>query len=129
MAPSGRDPSTVDGAVLDRPDRYVAVAESDGRIVGVGGVHLDEARLLGVFVHPDRGGEGIGRALLGDVESRAREAGLDAVTVFGALNAAGFYEACGFERVGRASGGAGGPLGAYDTGDAGIPAVELRKEL
>jgi ribosomal protein S18 acetylase RimI-like enzyme len=139
MAPPDRDPAAVNGAILAREERYVAVAEADrsgvggGRVVGVGGVHLDDGRLLGVFVHPDRVGEGIGRALFEDIEARAGAAGLDDLTIHSALNAVGFYEAVGFERVGEASGrappGAGGPLGSYDTGTTDIRARVLRKEL
>jgi len=141
MAPPDRDPGSVDGAILARGERYVAVAvtEADGsvdevsRVVGVGGVHLDDGRLLGVFVHPDRVGEGIGRALFEDIEMRARAAGLDTLTIHSALNAVGFYEAVGFEQVagadGTAASGAGGPLGPYDTETTDIRARVLRKEL
>ena len=149
MAPPDRAPAAVDGAILAREERYVAVAEAgadgdgDGNgdrdgdggsgVVGTGGVHLADGRLLGVFVHPDRVGEGIGRALFEDIEARAKAAGLDDLTIHSALNAVGFYEAVGFERVGEASGrapsGAGGPLGSYDTGTTDIRARVLRKEL
>jgi putative acetyltransferase len=143
MAPPDRDPAAVDGAILAREQRYVAVAVSEpaadrggneaGRIVGVGGVHLEDGRLLGVFVHPDRTGEGIGRALFGDIETRARTAGLDALTIHSALNAVGFYEAVGFERVedadGTAASGAGGLLGPYNTETTDIRAHVLRMEL
>ncbi len=140
MAPPDRDPEAVDGAILTREERYVAVAETEagsgsdaGQVVGVGGVHLEDGRLLGIFVHPDRAGEGIGRALFGDIEARARTAGLDALTIHSALNAVGFYEAVGFERVedadGTAVSGAGGPLGPYDTETTDIRAHVLRTEL
>lgn len=142
MAPPDRDPEAVDGAILAREERYVAVAVSEpaadadedgGEVVGVGGVHLEDGRLLGIFVHPDRAGEGIGRALFGDIEARARTAGLDALTIHSALNAVGFYESVGFVQVegaeGRTGSGVGGPLGPYDTETADIRAHVLRKEL
>lgn len=141
MAPSDRDFESVDGEILAREERYVVVAvtEADGnegesgRVVGVGGVHLEDGRLLGVFVHPDRVGEGIGRALFEDIQARARAAGLDGLTIHSALNAVGFYEAVGFERVEGASENApsegGGPLGSYDTETTDIRARVLRKEL
>lgn len=141
MAPPDRTPEAVDGAILARGERYVAVAvtEADGsvdeggRVVGVGGVHLDDGRLLGVFVHPDRTGEGIGRALFEDIETRARAAGLGTLTIHSALNAVGFYEAVGFEQVagadGTAASGAGGPFGPYDTETTDIRARVLRKKL
>lgn len=136
MAPPDRNPESVDGTVLAREGRYVAVAESAAngdRVVGVGGVHLADGRLLGVFVHPDRVGDGIGRALFEDIEERARAAGLDTLTIHSALNAVGFYESVGFEQVeaahGSAGSGVGGPLGPYDTETANIRARVLRKEL
>lgn len=148
MAPPDRDPAAIDGAILAREERYVAVAEADAdgagdgdgdeggeapRVVGVGGVHLADGRLLGVFVHPHRTGEGIGRALFEDIEARARAADLDALTIHSALNAVGFYEAVGFEEVegagGTAASDAGGPLGPYDTETTDIRARVLRKEL
>lgn len=130
MAPPDRDPDAVDGGILARSDRYVAVAELDGTLVGVGGVQLETGQLLGVFVHPDHMGEGVGSALYERLEARAREAGLETLTIRSALNAVEFYEACGFERGERTAGeSAGGPLGAYDATEGGIDAVELRKVL
>lgn len=157
MAPPDRNPERVDGSILARENRYVAVAEAGaeaggggragesggsgggeesdeaGRVVGVGGVHLEDGQLLGVFVHPDRTGEGIGGALFEDIEARASAAGLETLTIHSALNAVGFYGAMGFEAVEEASGtaasGAGGPLGPYDTETTDIRARVLRKEL
>jgi GNAT superfamily N-acetyltransferase len=127
MAPSEREAETVDGAILGEPERYVVVAEAP-ELVGVAGVHLESGRLFGVFVDPERTGEGLGRVLFEAVTSRAREAGLDRLTVRSALNAAGFYEACGFEPAEDAVGPAGGPLGPYPE-DVDIRAVPLEKEL
>lgn len=130
MAPPGRDPATVDGSVLADPGRHVAVAEVDDALVGVGGVHLETGQLLGVFVHPDHTGGGVGTALYEHLEARAREAGLATLTIRSALNAVAFYEACGFERSEeRVAESAGGPLGAYEPTEEGIDAVTLRKEL
>jgi len=152
MAPPDRDPEAVDGAILAREERYVAVAvtgtggatgadadaDGDGHrdrdgVVGAGGVHLEDGRLLGVFVHPDRVGQGVGRALFEDIEVRARAAGLGTLTIHSALNAVGFYEAVGFEAVEgaeeRATSGVGGPLGPYDTETTDVRARVLRKAL
>lgn len=143
MAPPDREPRSVDGAILAREERYVAVAEIEsevdgngddaGQVVGVGGVHLEGGQLLGVFVHPSRVGEGVGRALFEEIEAWARAAGLAALTIHSALNAVGFYEAVGFERVEEAdetaTSGVGGPLGPYDTETTDIRAHILRKEL
>lgn len=130
MAPPDRDLDALDAEILDRDGRYVAVAEDEDGVVGVGGVQLTDGRLLGIFVAPDHMGKGVGSALVDHIESRAREEGLSELTIFSALNAVGFYEANGFRRAGRTDeGGVGGPLGAYDSERADISAVELRKEL
>lgn len=64
--------------VLDR-DIVVAVAERDGRLEGVCSVHrrgrhLEDRHLgtLGIYVHPDRRGQGVGDALLGAALERCR---------------------------------------------------------
>lgn len=131
LAPADHGPDALDG-VFGNDDRYAVVAEHDGDVVGFGGVRLDDGSLLGVYVDPGYAGRGIGRMLLDAVEARARNEGLDVLTVFAALNAAGFYEACGFRRVGeRDVSGVEGPLGSYGSAsdDSPLPAVEMRKEL
>jgi ribosomal protein S18 acetylase RimI-like enzyme len=58
--------------------------------------------LAHVYVDPDRWGEGVGRRLLGDVESLARERGADRLrlgVLAGNDRAVSFYERAGFERV------------------------------
>lgn len=130
MAPPDRDSAAVDGSILTDSERYVAVAEVDDALVGVGGIQLETGSLLGVFVHPDHTGAGVGTALYERLESRAREAGLETLTIRSALNAVAFYEACGFERSEETvAESVGGPLGAYESTEGGIDAVTLRKEL
>ena len=48
-------------------------------------------------MHPDCGGRGVGHALLGAVEHRAREFGLSQLLVESALNATSYYRSCGYE--------------------------------
>lgn len=58
--------------------------------------------LAHVYVAPDRWGEGVGRRLLADVETLAREAGADRLrlgVLAGNDRAVSFYERAGFERV------------------------------
>ena len=111
-------------------DRYAVVAEDDGTVVGFGGVRLTDGALLGVFVDPKYGGEGIGTAILERIEVRAREIGLETLSVFGTLNAAGFYEARGFEPIGRRdANSAEGLVGNYDAGERWLPVVELQKSI
>jgi ribosomal protein S18 acetylase RimI-like enzyme len=60
------------------------VAEADGRIAGVLEVRPERGHLLleDVAVHPDRQGEGIGRALIAHAEALAVEAGLPEVRLY-----------------------------------------------
>lgn len=131
LAPSGRL-EAFESEVINRDDRVVMVAENGDRIVGWGGVRLDAASLLGVYVEPGATGRGIGRTILAAVEAVVVDNGLRSVTVFAALNAVGFYEACGYRRVGdRDARGVTGPFGSYGatTDEVPLPVVELRKEL
>jgi putative acetyltransferase len=80
------------------------VALRAGRAVGVGGwspdsLAADLAWLRYLFVHPDHAGLGIGRSLVGAAEAAARARRKSAFQVWSSLNAAGFYEACGYRRV------------------------------
>ena len=81
----------------------VHVAERDGRVLGFAAVIVAEnsAELDGLFVEPDRWGEGIGRALVDHATHQAR---LKGVTLSVTANAAarGFYEKCGFAVEGDA---------------------------
>jgi len=128
LAPPDADPGDLREHMFGE-DRYAAVAEADGEVRGFGGVRLTDGSLLGVFVDPASGGMGVGSAVLEHVESHARTAGHETLTVCAALNAVGFYAACGFDRIGRCdASGAAGPVGTYVAGELELPAMEMRKE-
>ena len=55
-----------------------------------------------ICVRKDRRGEGLGRLLLAEAERFCRELGGKRLALGAQLRAAGFYEACGFRRVGEA---------------------------
>ncbi|WP_440989816.1 N-acetyltransferase family protein [Haloarchaeobius baliensis] len=90
----------------------VAEAESavvdDQSIVGFGtlvrrepedyGADVD-AEVTAVYVHPDVAENGVGTALLVDLERQAREEGFDRLGLTASTNAVPFYEAHGYERV------------------------------
>ncbi|MCQ4331963.1 GNAT family N-acetyltransferase [Natronomonas sp. F2-12] len=109
------DPSTIAAAIEEYYDPELLgtaveleeiafyVAAGDG-VVGFASAErtwADEAELHTIYVHPDRWGEGIGSALLGEVTAWARERDVDRIAC-GVLadNAVGigFFEAVGFER-------------------------------
>lgn len=71
--------------------------------VAVGGLERagDAALLRSVVVAPDARGEGVGRALVGDLESRAAAEARDCYLL--TTDAAGFFARLGYERVDRAA--------------------------
>jgi ribosomal protein S18 acetylase RimI-like enzyme len=87
--------------------RVFLVATARDRVVGFAGSGpTDEAdgtwSLSRIYVHPDRWGEGVGSALLDDLEQRLRDRGADRlrlVVMAGNDVGIGFYEARGFTRT------------------------------
>ena len=64
--------------------------------------HLDstvDAEVTAVYVAPSMAGDGVGTAILADLHDRLRERGARSVAVWSSLNAVGFYERHGYERV------------------------------
>ena len=121
LAPPDPGAETIPDAEFTDDERHAVVAEKDGNVVGWGSVHLEEGVLAATFVDPDHAGSGIGRAIVEELETAARAAGLETLVVPASLNAVGFYETLGFDRQGEID--VGGP------DDPGIPAVELTKRL
>lgn len=118
-----------DYAVESEDNRFV-VADADGRVVGFGELVFDpgeyleapaDAEVRAVYVHPDAAGEGVGSAVLADLERAARERGIESLGLWASLNAVPFYEARGYERVGERTHEFGGEVEGR--------AVEMRKEL
>ncbi|QDX41212.1 GNAT family N-acetyltransferase [Salarchaeum sp. JOR-1] len=94
------------------------VAERDGDSVGWGWVRPERCELSGVAVHPDHARDGVGTRLLERLESEAADAGCEALSVWAALPAVGFYDANGYECVRRVT---------LDSGSAALPHVVMRK--
>ncbi len=121
LAPPDPDADAIPDAEFSDDSRRPVVAEKDGAVVGWGSVHLDEDTLAATFVDPDHAGEGVGRAIVEELEDIARREGTAELVVPASLNAVGFYETLGFERRRRID------AGAPDTPE--IPSIELTKEL
>jgi GNAT superfamily N-acetyltransferase len=86
---------------LADPTTDVLVAEAGDRVVGFGELDVAQGEIEAVFVDPAYSGRGIGSALLARFERRLREAGFDRARLRAVLNAVGFYEDRGYERVER----------------------------
>jgi putative acetyltransferase len=80
--------------------RDVVVAEEEGGIAGFGVLGVEQCEVRAVYVHPDAGRRGVGRALLDALEAIARLRGLREVRLDSSLNAVGFYAAAGWRRLG-----------------------------
>jgi amino-acid N-acetyltransferase len=76
------------------------VAESDGRVVGCGGLHVlwaDLGEIRTLAVHPEHRGHRIGRQLLDGLIGTARELGL--VRLFALTFHTGFFARAGFVEI------------------------------
>ena len=97
------------------------IAELDGEIVGWGSIYLNENVLAATFVDPDYTGQGIGRTIVEELETIARQEDVEKLIVPASINAVGFYETLGYKKQREID--ASGP----ETPE--IPSVELTKQL
>lgn len=80
-----------------------------------------EGEVTAIYVHGDHAREGVGSALLEHLQRVARQQGLDALALTSSLNAVGFYERHGYERVREAT--------HETTREAELDVVVMRKRL
>jgi putative acetyltransferase len=136
LGPGGYDPDQVkawaqkdhgpEGYPIGDDDHHFVVAERAGEVAGFGDMVPDseevdaEADVRAVYVHPRHAGQGVGAAILAGLEGYARGAGVASIEITASLNAVGFYERAGYERVREDS---------YDTGGTELEVVVFRKEL
>jgi GNAT superfamily N-acetyltransferase len=77
----------------------VAVA-GDGAIAGFCIALPEQALLKALYVHPDCNGQGIGHALLQEMEERCRALGIEVLELNASHNAEAFYRRCGYQPQG-----------------------------
>ncbi|EMA43713.1 GNAT family N-acetyltransferase [Halococcus saccharolyticus] len=111
------DERSPDDYDVDATDEHFTVAVRESEVAGFGHLVLDAGEVHAVYVHPDHAGRGVGSALLAELEGYARGRGCSVLTLQSSLNAAGFYEKAGYERVGESE------------SPGGLAVVEMRKEL
>ncbi len=75
----------------------VLVAERETDLIAYGVLQRPEGRIDAIFVHPDATGQGIGRSLVRQFESRAQMHGTTELALVSSLNALSFYESLGYE--------------------------------
>lgn len=87
---------------------HFVVAEREGTVVGFGwletdpGDYLDvsvDREIIAVYVHPLVARDGVGSALLAELERKAREENATALGLWSSLNAVEFYAYHGYEQV------------------------------
>jgi GNAT superfamily N-acetyltransferase len=109
------------------PFEGIVAEDDDGRLLGFAQVDTRGGRLRALFVDGDAQGQGVGRALLADIEIRAARHGCSRLHGAMSLNAAPFYAAAGFRALGGPE-----PLAAADP-DGGaqvdVPIVRMEKRL
>jgi putative acetyltransferase len=98
------------------------VAEVDGVIAGFGVIIEAGNELRAVYVAHRFSGQGVGSALLRELEKLAREYGCKKLEMDSSLTAESFYRCHGFEVLGR---------GEHPMGDSGrtMACVRMRKKL
>ena len=77
------------------------VAETGQRIIGYGELVTPKNLLGACYVLPSAGGQGVGRAIVAELERLAREQGLDHLHMESSANAEPFYIRCGYQVVER----------------------------
>jgi len=81
------------------PDEHFTVALREDAVAGFGHVVPAVGEVHAVYVHPDHTRCGVGSTLLAELEGFARGLGLPSLSLQSSLNAVGFYEMAGYERV------------------------------
>jgi putative acetyltransferase len=83
--------------LLKNPDNELRlVAELDGAIAGIGALVLANSELRACYVAPQAVRQGVGSALVANIERIARENGLTCLCVDSSLTAEPFYRALGY---------------------------------
>jgi putative acetyltransferase len=95
---------------------YYVAADEQGRILGAG--HMKEKKITGLYVSADHQREGIGSAILGQMEKDALANGAEMMEIDSTLTAAPFYQYKGYDEVNRKR-----------VGKAQLDVVVMRKSL
>ena len=96
------------------------IAEKPEEVVGVAGYNLN-GKIAGIFIHPDHQREGIGRRLMQEMETKAKEEeDIQEFVASASLTAEKFYEKLGFQKIKKKD-------SEMDGKD--IPVYKMEKEL
>jgi ribosomal protein S18 acetylase RimI-like enzyme len=106
---------------IEEPSTELVVAECDGHVVGFGELDVERGEVEAVFVDPEWNGEGIGSSVLRHFEQRLQDEEFDIVRLRAVLNAVGFYEQQGSDKVERVTN--------QTTNDVEVDSVWMEKSL
>ena len=82
---------------IERGEEVIVVAVvSTGQVIGFGSIVPSNSELRAVYVAAEYGRQGIGRAILQQLDTLAREAGVNELSMEASMNAVPFYTANGF---------------------------------
>ena len=79
-------------------DRVMIVAEDANEIVGFAQFNPINSSIEALHVLPEYNNQGIGKALVKQIEEFAKNIGIQKITLGSSLNAQSFYEKCGYVR-------------------------------
>jgi putative acetyltransferase len=77
------------------------IAELAGQPAGLGALVIANSELRACYVVPEAARQGVGTALVTEIERLARSHGLDRLELLASLNAEPFYSALGYESIGH----------------------------
>jgi putative acetyltransferase len=86
---------------VNHDDEIRLVAELNGELVGIGALVLAACELRACYVVPGAARQGVGSALVAEIERIARHHGLTHLELMSSLTAEPFYRALGYEAEGR----------------------------
>jgi GNAT superfamily N-acetyltransferase len=75
------------------------VAVSENQIIATGFIDLIKKRIEAIFVIPDYQGKGFAKMMISHLEAIARDHGLEELFLDATLNAFGFYQKQGYQKV------------------------------
>jgi putative acetyltransferase len=107
---------------LANRDREVRlVAETDGTVVGIGAIVVNNSELRACYVAPSAARRGVGSALVAEIEQIAREHRLDHLELESSITAEPFYAALGYQVASRGE--------VFLSPGVPMAAVKMRKRL
>ena len=95
------DDDTVAAFTKNAENELRLVAEIDGEVVGLAALVLESSELRACYVLPEAARQGVGSALVREMERRAAIHHLDRLELLSSMNAEPFYTALGYRSEGR----------------------------